>query len=62
MYQLNNIRETLSKNKNFLKSKYNIKSVGIFGSYSRSDYTDKSDIDILVDFEKPIGIELPIYY
>ena len=36
--------------------KYNIKSLGVFGSYFRGDYRKDSDIDILVEFEKPIGL------
>ena len=29
----------------------------MFGSYSRDEQTKESDIDIMVDFSKPIGIE-----
>ena len=33
-------------------------SIGLFGSILRDDYSPaKSDIDIIVDFSKPIGIE-----
>jgi len=28
-----------------------IKNVGLFGSYSRDEQSDKSDIDILIDFK-----------
>ena len=31
--------------------KYGVHVVGLFGSYSRNEQTDQSDIDILVDFE-----------
>ena len=31
--------------------------MGIFGSYARNEATEKSDIDVLVEFSKPIGIE-----
>lgn len=30
--------------------KYGIQNVGLFGSYSRGEQTQKSDIDILIDF------------
>lgn len=30
--------------------------IGIFGSYSRGENTEESDIDILYSFEKPIGL------
>ena len=32
--------------------------LGIFGSYVWGDKTQKSDVDILVDFDKPIGWEI----
>ena len=35
-----------------LKSQYPIKDLGIFGSVARGDNTLKSDIDILVEFNK----------
>jgi predicted nucleotidyltransferase len=34
-----------------------LKSIGIFGSFTREDFKDDSDIDILIDYEQPIGIE-----
>jgi predicted nucleotidyltransferase len=30
---------------------YGIRNIGLFGSYVREEQTDKSDIDILIDFE-----------
>lgn len=39
----------------YLNKKYNVKKLGLFGSYSRGEQTPKSDIDILLEFEKPIG-------
>lgn len=38
--------------------KYSISSIGLFGSIVREDFSpSKSDIDIIVDFSKPIGIQ-----
>jgi uncharacterized protein len=51
------IAKILTDNKLRLISKYNLKSIGIFGSFTRDDYTENSDIDILIDYEKPLGIE-----
>ena len=31
--------------------------MGLFGSIVRPDFTPESDIDIIVDFGQPIGIE-----
>ena len=44
------IEEILKKNKKLLKEKYRVKSIGIFGSYSKGKATKRSDIDILVEF------------
>lgn len=34
---------------------YHVKMLALFGSVLRDDFSKESDIDILVDFEKPIG-------
>jgi len=31
--------------------KFGIKNIGLFGSYARNDQSEKSDIDILIDFD-----------
>lgn len=33
--------------------KYHVKKIGLFGSYARGEQTKTSDIDFLVEFEKP---------
>lgn len=32
-------------------SKFGIRNIGLFGSYIRGEQTERSDIDILIDFE-----------
>lgn len=54
MYTKDTILETLRKCKTMLEHKYPISELGLFGSYVRGDYTESSDIDILVDFYKAI--------
>ncbi len=39
------------------QEKYGVSELALFGSYSRDEQTSESDIDIMVDFSKPIGIE-----
>jgi len=39
-------------------SKYHISSLALFGSYVQGKATENSDIDILVDFDRPIGLEI----
>jgi len=57
MKTISEIKELLQKNKIDLMMRYNLKSIALFGSITRNETTEKSDIDILVDFEKPIGLE-----
>lgn len=38
-----------------LREKFNVKSIGLFGSWVRGEQTGQSDVDVLVEFEKPIG-------
>lgn len=56
MHDLNSILNDLKKIKPELSARFHVQSIGLFGSITRNDFTDKSDIDILVDFSKPIGI------
>ena len=52
------ITDTLQKLKPELTKKYSVSTIGFFGSIVRDDFSSSnSDIDIIVDFSKPIGIE-----
>ncbi len=57
MISLDEIKLRLSEKKDELQKKYYIMSIGIFGSYIRNEATEESDIDILVEFDKSIGLE-----
>jgi predicted nucleotidyltransferase len=51
----NQIINKLRELKPILLSEYSVKEIGIFGSYANETHTEESDIDILVEFDKPIG-------
>jgi len=55
MISKNDILNTLNELKPVLQSDYSVKRIGLFGSFSEGSNTDESDIDLLVEFEKPIG-------
>ena len=59
------ILDILKQELPFLKEKFNVKSIGLFGSYIRDEQTKTSDIDLLVEFDAPVGffkfIELEDY-
>jgi len=38
-----------------LLKEYAVKEIGLFGSFSDDSFTDDSDIDIIVELERPIG-------
>lgn len=47
-----NILKLLEEHENEIRNKYHVKRIGIFGSYVRGEETEKSDVDILVEFEQ----------
>ena len=57
MTDLNTIKHILTQLKPELIAKYHVSSIGLFGSVVRDDFGPSSDVDIIVDFSKPIGIE-----
>jgi predicted nucleotidyltransferase len=52
MKTIKEIKKQLETLKPVLKEKYQVETLGIFGSYSRGEQTKKSDADILVVFSK----------
>ncbi len=56
MKEVDKIMKKLKENKHFLREKYNIKTLGVFGSYIRGEQNKKSDVDLLVEFEKSPGL------
>ena len=41
-----------------LERRFAVRSIGLFGSLVRKDFlSSKSDIDIIVDFSYPVGVE-----
>ena len=56
MKNLHKILNKLSAHKSELFDQYSLKSLAIFGSFSRNTVHKDSDLDILVEFNAPIGI------
>ena len=57
MKSIKEIKKLLQQNKTDLINRYNLKSIALFGSITRNEATNKSDVDILVEFDKPIGLD-----
>jgi len=51
---IDKIIKVLKEHERELREKYGVKSIGVFGSYVRDEQKQTSDIDILVEFEKPV--------
>ncbi len=52
MIRFEQIKDILERQKAYLKEKYKIKEIGIFGSYVRGEQSKTSDLDTLVDYEE----------
>lgn len=53
---LKEIERIVKENKLVLTERFKVKEIGIFGSIVRGEDKKTSDIDILVEFKKPIGL------
>jgi predicted nucleotidyltransferase len=58
MKKLEDILSKLEMLKSILKDRYQVKTIGFFGSYARGEQQKKSDVDILVEFSNPNNIDL----
>ena len=52
MKTLAEIKQWLIQHKLFLQEQYQVKELGIFGSYIRQEQTATSDVDLLVEFSE----------
>jgi hypothetical protein len=57
MTELTSIKDRLAKLKPELQERFFVNSIGLFGSVVRENFTPSSDVDIIVDFTKAVGIE-----
>ena len=53
---LKKIEKMVKENKTVLTKQFKVKEIGIFGSVVRGEDKETSDVDILVEFEEPIGL------
>lgn len=55
MKTLKEIEARLKKNKKRLREQYDVREIGVFGSYAMGEQTENSDADILVELGSPMG-------
>jgi predicted nucleotidyltransferase len=51
------IRNILHEQYPYLIREYGVKRIGFFGSYVRGTAKEQSDVDIIAEFERPIGLK-----
>lgn len=57
MTSLSQIQTKLSLHKAELFDIFKVKTLAVFGSFARNEQRIDSDVDILVEFRSPVGIE-----
>lgn len=57
MKSLEEIKKILREHKEEIREKYGVVILGVFGSYTRGEQKETSDIDILIEIERPIGLK-----
>ena len=55
MLSAGNIEHILRNLKPILSDRFEVERIGYFGSFARGDQDDTSDIDIIVEFRRPLG-------
>ncbi len=56
MKNVEDIEKIIEKEKEKLLIEYKIRNIGIFGSYAKNTAKEKSDIDLIVEFEEPVSL------
>jgi uncharacterized protein len=56
MNNIEAIKRMLSEHKTKLRKKFKVKIIGVFGSYVRGEQEISSYVDVLVEFEEPVGL------
>src|SRR3972149_6911400 len=46
----------LREHRDELRREYGVKSLALFGSVARDEATDVSDVDVLVEFDRPVSL------
>ena len=55
-HHMNPLLNTLRQQLPFLTTTYQVKTLGMFGSYVRNEQRSDSDLDLLVTFDNPPGL------
>ena len=56
MTSLEELKKRLAERKEELRQEFGVEEIGLFGSWVRGEARQGSDVDLLVDFDKPIDL------
>ena len=57
MMSTEQIIRILREHRTYLAERYGVERLGLFGSYARDSAGVTSDVDIIVEFSRPIGLQ-----
>ena len=58
MQDLESVKTNLGQHKKELRERFHVRRIGIFGSYARGQNETLSDVDLLVELDRPVGWEI----
>ena len=50
------VLQILRENQDMLNERFGVRSLALFGSVARDEATADSDVDLLAEFERPVGL------
>ncbi len=50
------VRRAIATELGMLRREYSVERIGLFGSYARGEQSEGSDVDLIVTFDRPIGL------
>jgi predicted nucleotidyltransferase len=56
MTQREEVIQTLQAHKAELSTTYGVRTLALFGSVARNEASDQSDVDLLVEFDRAVGL------
>ena len=57
MLTTQNVTDILRQQYPYLSSEYGVKRLGVFGSYAKGNPHEHSDIDLVAEFDRPLGLK-----
>jgi predicted nucleotidyltransferase len=51
------IARVLRESQPYLATEYGVRRIGLFGSFARGAADESSDVDVVIEFQRPIGLK-----